>query len=368
MAKDQSSYFAGKHLWSETKDDLLSCYLTPYFQKVFPFSKGGIVYVDAFAGEGKFADGTLGSPLIALSKLQSIARGMRAKVPVQFVLAESNSDSRAKLVSSFRAARGNSRYVKEPIVCDDFQHAIGSARSVVLKSGCRPSTYFVYIDPFGVKDLRMDLLRDLPNPRHAEVLLNFNTIGFIRDACAALKSALAVPSTIEVADEALSFELPASERIARLTSCIGSEDWVDIVRARQNNATEFWEAEYQIARLFCKNAATHYRFVTNMPVKDMRCGAYGRGLIKYRMIHMTNNADGCVLMNDNMLKRNAERQTIQPGMFVVDVDGRDVEPSSIQRAVNCVIESLQLGEKVKMAEIAASSSPAVASFPNRPSC
>ena len=33
MAKNQSDYFQAKHPWSETKDDLLSCYLTPFSLK-----------------------------------------------------------------------------------------------------------------------------------------------------------------------------------------------------------------------------------------------------------------------------------------------------------------------------------------------
>lgn len=113
MAKDQRNYFAGKHPWSLTKDDLLSCYLRPYFQKVYSYSHDGIVYVDAFAGEGKFGDGQDGSPLIALSKLQSIARKQMAKNPVQFILAEANDAARGKLGASFRKARGNSRYIKD---------------------------------------------------------------------------------------------------------------------------------------------------------------------------------------------------------------------------------------------------------------
>ena len=112
MAKDQRNYFAGKHPWSLTKDDLLSCYLTPYFQKVYRYSHDGIVYVDAFAGEGKFEDGQDGSPLIALSKFQSIARKQTAKNPVQFILAEANDVARGKLAASFCKARGNSRYIK----------------------------------------------------------------------------------------------------------------------------------------------------------------------------------------------------------------------------------------------------------------
>lgn len=354
MAKNQSSYFSGKHHWSETKDELLACYLTPYFQKVIAASHDGIVYVDAFAGEGRFADGSKGSPLIALSKLQAIESRKGPKVAAQFILAEANQDSRLKLGDSFDDARGKSGYINEPIICPDFQSAVSAARSFKFRKGCRPSTFFFYIDPFGVKDLRMDLLGGSPNPNHTEVLLNFNSVGFIRDACAALEAILTVPNEIEVADEPLDYDLPAAERIERLTSCIGSDDWIDLIRSKKNGTADFWETEYQIARLFCKNASSSYKYVTNMPIKDMKRGAYGRGLIKYRMIHMTNHADGCVLMNNDMLKRNEEKQTKQTELFKVDVDGRDVAQQAVERAMRRTIESLTIDKTVRMAEIAAS--------------
>ena len=59
---------------------------------------------------------------------------------------------------------------------------------------------FYYVDPFGVKDLRMDCLLRSPNPRHTEALVNFNSIGFLRDACAALKVRLELPQDVEVFD------------------------------------------------------------------------------------------------------------------------------------------------------------------------
>lgn len=60
MAKNQSEYFEEKHVWSRTKDSILSCYLTPFFQKVMTASPNGIVYVDGFSGAGKFEAESLG--------------------------------------------------------------------------------------------------------------------------------------------------------------------------------------------------------------------------------------------------------------------------------------------------------------------
>ena len=69
MSKDNRSFFKQKKIWSEVKDELLGCYLVPYFNKILSLSNP-VLYVDCFAGKGKFDDGKNGSPLIALESLE----------------------------------------------------------------------------------------------------------------------------------------------------------------------------------------------------------------------------------------------------------------------------------------------------------
>lgn len=65
MSKKNDDFFKVKKPWSEVKDQLLGCYFKPYLQKILHTNKP-VVYVDCFAGKGKFEDGNPGSPLIAL--------------------------------------------------------------------------------------------------------------------------------------------------------------------------------------------------------------------------------------------------------------------------------------------------------------
>ena len=69
MAKKNDDFFVEKKPWSEVKDQLLGCYLKPYVAKILHTRKP-LVYVDCFAGKGKFDDGKQGSPLIALDIMQ----------------------------------------------------------------------------------------------------------------------------------------------------------------------------------------------------------------------------------------------------------------------------------------------------------
>ena len=65
MAKKNDDFFLEKKPWSVVKDEILGCYFKPYVSKILHTYKP-LVYVDCFAGKGKFEDGNRGSPLIAL--------------------------------------------------------------------------------------------------------------------------------------------------------------------------------------------------------------------------------------------------------------------------------------------------------------
>ena len=69
MAKKNDDFFKIKKEWSKVKDDILACYFKPYVSKILHTYKP-LVYVDCFAGKGRFDDGSLGSPLIALKIIE----------------------------------------------------------------------------------------------------------------------------------------------------------------------------------------------------------------------------------------------------------------------------------------------------------
>lgn len=138
--------------------------------------------------------------------------------------------------------------------------------------------------------------------------MNFNTVGFLREACEVMRIAFDAPEGVEAYDEGFNEDDSESFRIQRLTAIIGSDDWKGIVSAKKSDEISFWEAEYQIGQLFCENARKAYEYVTNMLIKDMSRRVMLGGEVKYRLIHMTNNASSCIIMNNSMAKRNEDRQ------------------------------------------------------------
>lgn len=350
MAKDQSDYFKEKRIWSKTKDSLLSCYLTPFFEKTYGHSQDGYVYVDAFAGPGKFDSGEAGSPIIAIQKFVATAHGRPSKCCAQFIFGEANADARIKLKEAAHKACGNVNYLCSPILCDSFEEAMGVAQTANPRPSKTPATFFYYVDPYGVKDLRLDLLCQSPNFEHTEALVNFNTVGFMRDGAEALRVALNLPAGVKVINRGFEETIPVTERIQRLNDCIGSDGWQDIL---SRHGLDYWERERLIGQLFCDNARKSYRYVTNMPIKDMTHRVERTGEVKYRLVHMTNNADGCILMNDNMLKRNHDNQVRQQMLFKVDVDQHVIDAAAIEKDLEDAISCMPAGMSVKMGNFAA---------------
>ena len=355
MAKDQSDYFKEKRVWSKTKDSILGCYLAPYFSKVIPFSKDGIVYVDVFAGAGVFEDGTPGSPLIALSKLRGAMNKQRQYPPIKIILAEKDEVIRAGLESVVRKAAGKTGYLQGSRICfvDSFAKAVELSLQVKAHTGKNPSTFFYYVDPYGVKDFRLSLLTQSPVIDHTEVLLNFNSPGFIRDARAALKIAMVEQDENIVWSDEFPENVEPTARVDRLSKAIGSDDWIELVNAYGRSEITHRQLEQEISALLCRNAGKNYRYVTNMPIRDVTVKREGNGAIKYRLIHMTNNCDGCVLMNDNMVKRNRDEQVIQQQLFLVDIDGNDVSSEAVAAAMRDAVMSLPLNKPVTMWSILA---------------
>ena len=99
------SFFDAKRPWSKYKDLLLKFYLDPYIAKVGQLKKGGrpipVLIVDSFAGRGRFADGSPGSPILIADAVRKW-RGKGIDVSAQFIEADSgNFDALRRELSGY---------------------------------------------------------------------------------------------------------------------------------------------------------------------------------------------------------------------------------------------------------------------------
>lgn len=71
-----SSFFKTKKGWSIYKDKLLENYLPLYLSKILSTGRDTL-FIDGFAGKGKFDDGTDGSPIIIRDKIEQAHESTR---------------------------------------------------------------------------------------------------------------------------------------------------------------------------------------------------------------------------------------------------------------------------------------------------
>ncbi len=145
-----------------------------------------IYYIDGFAGRGEFLDGDLGSPLIALDKMEKVQRSFNEQYPnkplrFHIINIENNyrnflklEELRKKISTSVSIQNLHGNFLVE-------------SKKVVLREALKNCPCFWFVDPFyGARDFSFDHVIDLlffPNGNRRirkEVLINFMTYNMVR--------------------------------------------------------------------------------------------------------------------------------------------------------------------------------------------
>ena len=213
---------------------------------------------------------------------------------------------------------------------------------------------FFYVDPFGISDLDFETFSAISkvNGEHSpgvEVLLNFNSVGYLREACCVMKLEGKIPEgTDDSAEPAVG---STQEREDRLSRILGDDSWRPVLDDLGRGSIDFWEAETSITeRLTDGLSKAGFTFVLNMPIRDFTKMVGKGGLLKYRMVHMTNHWMGCAAMNDNMVGRFSSSAT--PQLFQVDVSGNLVSDERIIEEATSLVRSAKSGFKFPMGLLA----------------
>ena len=134
---------------------------------------GRVLFIDGFAGPGKYKNGELGSPLIALRALTKHSARNRMNSEIRYLFIEEDSERASNLEQLLQAEIG----IPENCTYKVFKAAFDKTLTDVLneldaqKNLLAPS--FVMLDPFGVSDTPMDIIgRILANPK-SEVYISF---------------------------------------------------------------------------------------------------------------------------------------------------------------------------------------------------
>ncbi len=304
-----ADFFQSKKPWSRYKDMILAHYLTPYLFKVSSLGKP-VVVVDCFAGPGRFEDGTDGSPLLISKAVRQIAEKGKA---VSALFIEEKRKYFRRLQESVRDYQGICRTVH-----GSFE---GSAKEIAGMG--RNNTVFVYIDPYGIKPLRFDVLAgiyaNIAGGSSIEVLLNFNASSLVRNGLAALKC-----SQQDDTEE----ELDRTMTPADIDAIAGGTYWRGIV----TSDIPFSGKEEQCVSEYIGMMQRYFDEVCSYGIKER----YEHAIPKYRLLFGSRHEDAFLLMNDAVCKARDEflgKQRVDGYLLDMRADDEIHDPDRLRKVI-----------------------------------
>jgi three-Cys-motif partner protein len=324
MANRNDSFFEKKRSWSEVKDELLAYYLKPYTQKIL-FTHKPLIYIDCFAGKGRFDDDSAGSPIIALDifrDCQNQTKTANACIMPYFIDLYYKNELKKNLEA----------YNNVNIISGKFEEEIYQ----ILNTG-NMANVFLYIDPYGINALQFSIFEYLStqNFYSIELLINFNSFGFIREACRVMNIALPELDQ-DFFDDLYEYDttiLDQSQKSQQqLTAIAGGEYWIDIIKDYKDGKIDGYSAETNLSEMYCKQLRKKYKYVLNMPVRIRE-----NNRPKYRLVHVTKHVEGCLIMADNMFDKWQILQEIQHqgqgSLFEEDFNNSIINETEVQKAI-----------------------------------
>ena len=276
-------FFERPRSWSLLKYRVLNYYLSQYFPKVNQRYRSPAVVADLFAGRGRFDDGSDGSPII-ISKLARQYKqllGYENKV----ILAEAIERDRELLRENVK------EYIDQKIVV----LLPGEASEVgltLLKIITRGTPLFVFLDPFGIKGLSMQLLLqtcERASQDSTELLINFNHRAIPRLAGICKKIDSTNPS----------LKRQAQGIVEMTNDSFGGVWWLDIMN---NDALNDEEKGREIRARYVGVLRKRFKWLGSLPVT---AGLPGEN-VKYYLIFASQSQVAFESMNDAMVRAARE--------------------------------------------------------------
>lgn len=272
-------FFRAKRSWSKVKDKIVGNYIDCYLKTVHNL-KRPILIVDGFAGPGRFGDDMAGSPLIICNAISERSKG---RTEMSCLFADAHPGHRAAL------ERNLAEYIGLGMSEPPYEEcAQALTRALELGAG---STVFFYLDPYGIKDLEFDMVRQIyqRNPRRStEVLINFNFRTFMR-----------MSGNWNYGDSSSEVSRKVKEsKTETVNRVMGGDYWQSIITDPKLDKIAREDAVVN-AYLACVQQFFAYAYA--IPVKERREDEYripDDELARYHLIFGTRSSRAVVYMND----------------------------------------------------------------------
>ncbi|MCU6797983.1 three-Cys-motif partner protein TcmP [Paenibacillus sp. WQ 127069] len=163
---------------TKAKHIVLENYLKAWFPiMAFTFEK--IIYIDGFAGPGKYSSGEDGSPIKALKIASEIYHSHTSKLLKKefiFVFIEEDKKSFQSLCSEIELLKLPDEFIV--ITRNGKFEKVMKELLKSVKVALAPT--FAFIDPFGTKGVPFDIIKKIMSFKYCEVFFNFMVSGVIR--------------------------------------------------------------------------------------------------------------------------------------------------------------------------------------------
>lgn len=154
------------------KHAILRSYLEAWFP-ILARHNDRIVYIDGFAGPGRYSNGEDGSPIIALKVATN--HGARLKSELSFMFVEDDQARAAHLRDREIPALRLPAHFKPVVYDGQFAPILEQAFAQLETKGLQMAPTFAFIDPFGISGLPFSLIKRLLRRSRCEALITFMT-------------------------------------------------------------------------------------------------------------------------------------------------------------------------------------------------
>jgi three-Cys-motif partner protein len=156
------------HPHTSAKHTILRTYLNAWFPIMS--RKPRVVFLDGFAGPGRYEGGEPGSPIIALES----AKTHKAKLSKElaFLFIEERKDRANNLSKEVEALKCPDSF-KTQVKCGEFAPTLTAILNELAESDLRLAPTFAMIDPFGFAGIPFELMRRLLDNPSCELFVSF---------------------------------------------------------------------------------------------------------------------------------------------------------------------------------------------------
>jgi three-Cys-motif partner protein len=180
--------FKPKGLWeakphTQAKIEIIRQYLVRWFQILGRSGLGSrLVYIDGFAGPGKYKDGLQGSPIAALeaAKAAILQAGAALKAKEFCFLFVEKEPEFAEHLRSLITEQQWPPEIKWEVQQGTFDEQVGSVLEDLKTQRQSLAPTFAFIDPFGATGLPFRIVAEILSYPSCEVLLNLDSDGIGR--------------------------------------------------------------------------------------------------------------------------------------------------------------------------------------------